>query len=184
MRWPLRPAWPKSAGKLNLYVMSAAYVIFGASMIWQSRRWGSTPAYHILLQIFSAPVWGLLFLAAGVALGLAALRWTRRWIVVSALTYAFTLTTGWMLAFIVRYATSPNTTPETWVSWAVFDYLLLRVAMFIDWPAGDPSATRAAAPPGDDVALQAINEARRALSKAEEAYARATGQSAHHADPR
>jgi hypothetical protein len=220
-------AWP--TGKLNLGVMAAAFIIFGLSLTFQSHRWESTPAYHVLLQVFTARAWGVVFLLAGLGMAAAAWRFDRRWAVTAALTAAFTLTTGWMLAFVVRYLTSGDTTPETWVSWAVFDFLLLNVAIGIDRPAPPPDAgiddfrqavddavtaaaenqktvllraldsgterlhdaisgacadwARAlhaivpagAMPPGD-LARQAIAEARNALLRAEEAYARATGQ--------
>jgi hypothetical protein len=58
MRWLPRASWPAAAGKLNLSVMSAAFVIFGLSLIFQAHRWHATPAYHVLLRIFSAQVWG------------------------------------------------------------------------------------------------------------------------------
>jgi hypothetical protein len=123
------PPW---SGKLTLAVMSAAYTVFGLSLIFQASRWAATPAYHVLLQIVTAPVWGWLFLASGAAMGVSAWQFRRRWPVIAALTFAFFLTTGWMLAFVVRYLTNPDTTPVTWVSWAVFDYLLLLVALSID----------------------------------------------------
>jgi hypothetical protein len=225
-----RSAYPGVTGRLNLSVMAAAFVIFGLSLVFQSHRWESTPAYHVLLLIFAAPVWGVFFLASG--LGMAAASWQfRRWIVIVALTAAFTLTTGWMLSFIVRYLTSPDTTPETWVSWAIFGFLLLKVAASLDRPreaaqedaeievfrqAVDDALAMAAARqksalnrgldaaaenlsdavseacaayaqalhaivpagamPAGDPAKVALEEARNALLRAEEAYARATGQ--------
>jgi hypothetical protein len=175
VRWLPQLTWPVVAGKINLSVMSAAFLIFGLSLTLQAHRWGATPAYHILLQIFRAPTWGAMFLASGCLLGAAAWRFDRRWIVVTSLTVAFTLTTGWMLAFIVRYLTSPNTTPETWVSWAVFDFLLANVAVAID--RRPEAAVRELSPEqSSDLALVAINEARAALLRAEEAFARVTGQ--------
>lgn len=239
LRWPGRGSW-SAPGKLNLTVMSAAFVIFGLSLILQSRRWHSTPAYHVLLQIFPAQAWGALFLASGTGMGLAVWRFGHRWIVIASLTLAFTLTTGWALAFTVRYASSPDTTPETWVSWMAFDYLLIGVAASIDRrggqapPASGPeisdfrdaidtaltaagtdqegavmralalaadrrrdavSAACAAygqalhaivpagAMPTGDLAQQAINEARNALLRAEEAYERATGRAAQSQGP-
>lgn len=239
-RWPARlSAWP--AAKLNLAVMSAAFVIFGLSLLFQPHRWASTPAYHVLLEIFRAQAWGALFIAAGAALGAAAWQIAhRRWLVIAALVPAFTLTTGWMLSFIARYLTSPSTTPETWVSWLIFDYLLIKVAVSLDHAAlpaipaagleieefrqgvdaalaaaaadqrvillaalgawSDKSrdavgaacaaygqALRAMVPAGampttGDLAQIAIDEARNALVRAEEAYERATGNPARPLD--
>lgn len=240
MRWLPHVSHPMVAGKLNLSVMTAAFVIFGLSLVFQPHRWASTPAYHILLLIFAAQVWGGLFLAASVAMGLAVWQFGRRWAVITALMLAFTLTTGWMLGFIVRYLSSPNTTPETWVSWAIFGFLLVNVAISLDRPrtvadaadtgeilalrqAIDDALTTAVADqqatlardveigsdrlrdsvsaacanyaqalhaiipaggmPGGDPARVALVEARNALLRAEEAYARATGQSAQQVPP-
>lgn len=127
---------PVSAGRFNLSVMAAAYSIFGLSLLFQPHRWESTPAYHVLLEIFAAPAWGGLFLVSGVTLAAAAWQFGRRWLVIAALTLAVALTVGWMLAFVARYLSSLTTTPETWVSWAVFGILLLQVAAGLDRPRG------------------------------------------------
>jgi small-conductance mechanosensitive channel len=166
-----------ATGKLNLTVMSAAFLIFGLSLTFQAHRWASTPAYHILLQIFAAQVWGVLFLVSGVAMAAAVWQFPRRWVVIAALILAFTLTTGWMLGFVVRYLSSSSTTPETWVSWAIFDFLLVKVAMALDHPGDHPTAAETG-----DLARLALDEARNAILLAEEAYARATGQAAHTRD--
>lgn len=170
-------SWP--APKLNLVVMGTAYLIFGLSLMFQPHRWASTPAYHVLLEIFSARTWGALFLPSGAALAVAAWQLAcRRWVVVAALVLAFTLTTGWMLSFVARYLTSPSTTPETWVSWLIFDFILIKVAISLDHPAPAVAVTG-----GEDLAGQAIDKARSALLLAEEAYARASGEPAHSREP-
>lgn len=130
---------PVTSGRLNLSVMAAAYSIFGVSLLAQPHRWQATPAYRVLLEILPPPAWGALFLAAGLAMGVAAWQFeARRWLVITALTPAIALTAGWMLAFLVRYLTSSDTTPETWVSWAVFLLLLLRAAAGLDRPRDTP----------------------------------------------
>jgi uncharacterized membrane protein len=124
-------SWPPA--RLNLTVMASAYLIFGFSLLLQPHRWYATPAYHVLLEVFRAQAWGGLFLLSGTALGVAAWQLAlRRWLVILSLVLAVALTGGWMLAFIARYLTSGSTTPETWVSWAVFGYLLAKVAISID----------------------------------------------------
>src|SRR5260370_37292676 len=113
MRWLRRVSWPSAVGRLDLIVMSTAFVIFGLSLIFQAHRWHSTPAYHVLLEIFTAPVWGILFLLSGISMGVAAWRFEHRWTVITSLTFAFTLTNGWALA------PSPQVRcqcPRTWQS--------------------------------------------------------------------
>jgi hypothetical protein len=135
VKWPARASRPVTAGRLDLMVMSAAFTVFGLSLAFQPRRWAATPAYHVLLQILPAQAWGGLFLASGISLGIAAHLYGRaRAVVTAALMLALALTAGWMLAFIARYLTSGDTTPETWVSWAVFAFLLVRAAAGLDVP--------------------------------------------------
>ena len=92
----------QDAPRANLAVMAAAFVIFGLSLTFQARRWGATPAYRLLLQIFPAQTWGALFLASGAIMGLSFWQFRRRWLLVTALTAAFIITNGWTLAFVVR----------------------------------------------------------------------------------
>jgi hypothetical protein len=56
-----------------------------------------------------------------------------RWLSVVALSLSMTTTTTWFAAFIIRWLTSSSTTPETWVSWAVFDFLLLRALLLLGY---------------------------------------------------
>jgi hypothetical protein len=135
VRWPPARVPPVTPGQMNLLVMCAAFTVLGLSMVFEPHRWAATPAYHILLQIFAAQAWGGLFLASGLSLGLAAHLYGRaRWAVTGALMLALALTAGWMLAFVARWLTSGDTTPETWVSWAVFGFLLLRGGAGLDQP--------------------------------------------------
>ncbi len=163
-----RPGWPRlsspSAPRANLGVMSAAFTVFGLSLLLQPHRWGATPAYAVLLQIFRAQTWGALFLASGVSMGLACWQFQRRWLVIAALTLAFMLTNMWTLAFVVRYLTNADTTPVTWVSWGVFDYLLARVALAIDFVSKvpPPPPVQPGPLPGEPGPM-AIAEAREAL---------------------
>lgn len=114
-------------------VIGTAYAVFALSLELQPARWGATPAYHNLLRILPQRGWGAVFAVTAVLLYAAVPRHGRRWQAVLALTAGFAVTTGWASAFVVRWLTSPNTTPETWVSWLLFDYLLLRAAVLLDY---------------------------------------------------
>lgn len=125
-----RIPWERGTyGRLHLAMMSIVYLVFGASMIWQGERWLRTPAYHNLFKILPEQAWGTMYLIAGIALAIAFVRLRSDWIVVPAVTLGLMLSVSWMLAFIVRYATSGSTTPETFMSFAVFTVLLVRVLM-------------------------------------------------------
>jgi hypothetical protein len=107
-------------------VIAAAYAVFAASLLFQPARWSLTPAYANLLAIMPGQAWGGAFAAVTALLAAALLTPGRRWLAVAALAAGMTITTFWPAAFVVRWFTSPDTTPETWVSWIVFDLILLR----------------------------------------------------------
>lgn len=113
-----------SATRVNMLVIAAAYAVFALSLLCQQARWALTPAYGNLLAIMPQQAWGAQFAGVAVILAVAALR-PGRWLSVIALSLGLAITTTWLAAFVIRWLTSTSTTPETWVSWAVFEYLLL-----------------------------------------------------------
>jgi hypothetical protein len=114
------------AARANMLVIAVAYGIFALSLLFQPARWQQTPAYANLLAILPQQAWGGAFTAVCALLAAAAVLPGRRWLPVPALAAGVAITTFWSAAFIIRWATSPDTTPVTWVSWAVFDLILLR----------------------------------------------------------
>lgn len=138
-----RPADIRLIGaRANMLVIAVAYAILAASLLLQGARWGKTPAYLNLLEIMPQQGWGAVFAVIAALLLAAVWRFRLRWLSVTALTCAFMLTTAWGGAFVVRWLTSSSTTPETWVSWFVFDYLVIRAVALLDYeevkiPRGD-----------------------------------------------
>lgn len=118
------------AARMHMSVITVSYGIFALSLLFQPTRWGLTPAYANLLVIMPQRAWGTCFAVTSCALGTAVWQQQRRWLSITALSLGLAITTTWSAAFIIRWLTSGNTTPETWVSWSVFDYLLLR-ALFL-----------------------------------------------------
>jgi hypothetical protein len=121
------------ASRANMVVIATGYGIYALSLLFQGARWGKTPAYHLLLTVMPQAGWGACFAAVTVALVAAVRLPAIRWLSVAALTAALIITVAWTLAFLVRWATSGSTTPETWVSWAVNTYLLARSAVLLDY---------------------------------------------------
>jgi hypothetical protein len=114
-----------------MLVIAVAYGIFAVSLVFQPRRWGLTPAYHNLLAIMPQDAWGTVFAVTSALLLAAVARHGSRRLAVLALSAGIAITTFWCAAFVVRWLTSPNTTPETWVSWCVFDFVLLRALLLL-----------------------------------------------------
>ncbi len=112
--------------RANMLVISAAYAVFALSLLFQPQRWKMTPAYANLLAILPQQAWGGAFAAVCMLLAAAACLPARWRLPAAALVAGVAITTFWAAAFVVRWATSPDTTPETWVSWLVFDLILLR----------------------------------------------------------
>jgi hypothetical protein len=119
--------------RANMFTIGIAYTVYALSLLLQPRRWSRTPAYHLLLEVIPADAWGCCFAVAAAGLFAAVATSRHRWLVVAALSAAGAITVAWALAFLVRWATNGSTTPETWVSWAVNAYLLIRAAAYLDY---------------------------------------------------
>jgi hypothetical protein len=125
------------AARANMLVITAAYGIFAVSLAFQPARWASTPAYANLLAIMPQRTWGTLFAVTALMLAAAVRQHSLRWLSVTALSLGLAITTTWLAAFVIRWLTSGNTTPETWVSWAVFEYLLIRALVLLGYKEGN-----------------------------------------------
>lgn len=132
----LRTLKPAGIAGTHMLILGLGYAIYAFSLIFQGTRWHSTPAYHNLLIIAPTGTWGAVFAFAALLLLIAAYRPQPEALAYTAVMLAFLITTLWALAFVVRYSTSSSTTPETWVSWAVNDYLLLRAGALIHTERG------------------------------------------------
>jgi hypothetical protein len=119
-----------------MLVIGTAYAVYALSLLFQPARWSKTPAYHNLLAIMPAPAWGIVFAVIAAAMAGAVAFPRRRWLAVIALTAALAITLPWTGAFVVRWATSDSTTPETWVSWAVNAFLIIRAAVLLEEKPG------------------------------------------------
>lgn len=137
------------ATRSNMVVIAVAYTVFAVSLLAQPARWALTPAYHDLLEILPQDVWGVMFAVVSALLAASVCLHHRRrrlrWLPVTALSAALAITTCWCAGFVVRWATSPDTTPETWVSWAIFDFILLRALLRLDY---EEVRVPAPSPPG------------------------------------
>jgi len=123
-RW--RPWWRREA-QSAMFLVGCGYAIFGWSLLFQPTRWRATPAYANLLQFLPEVVWGIAYALAGVLLVVAVFRFPRRWTpVLPAMLLSSFLTGMWLFGFVLRYATSKDTTPFTWVAEVFTAYLLLR----------------------------------------------------------
>jgi ABC-type phosphate/phosphonate transport system permease subunit len=116
-----------------MLVIGTGYTIYALSQLLQPARWYHTPAYRNLLIVMPAQAWGGVFAAISALLLAAVWRHGSRWLSLVAVTVAMAVTFGWSVAFVIRWASSPNTTPETWVSWFVNLYLLVRAWALLDY---------------------------------------------------
>lgn len=116
-------------------LITMVLVVFGIGLIAQSDRWARTPAYGLLLQITTADVWGLVYLAAAALMTAAIALRTRRIVQLVAHTLTVMLLGMWEFAFIVRYITDSATTVVNVVSWSTYLFLAVWSALLIDRPA-------------------------------------------------
>ncbi|MDP9115819.1 MAG: hypothetical protein M3O28_00820 [Actinomycetota bacterium] len=118
----------------NCLILAAVHVLWGVSLIVQPHRWTATPAYYNLFHVIPEFWWGVIYLVASVllAVGVYVMRHRRRlWVIQTAITVNFVLTSAWGLAFVVRYLTNPSTTPFTFGSSVIQIYLLVRASIWL-----------------------------------------------------
>ena len=132
IRWHRKIPRPAGTAGSHMLVIGVTYAIYSLSLFFPGARWHRTPAYRNLLLIMPTGTWGVIFGGTAVLLLVSAYRRHPAWLAYAAILLAFMLTTCWDIAFIVRWITSGSTTPETWTSWAVFNYVLLRAGILID----------------------------------------------------
>lgn len=124
-----------------MIVITFAYLAIGVTLILQPERYGNTPSYVVLLEIFNQGVWGVCYLAVGLSLAASALgagsRYGR-WLAVTSHTAAIALTGAWLAAFVVRWLTDDGTTIVNIVSWSVYLALLIRSALQLDDMHAEP----------------------------------------------
>lgn len=112
-------------------VISIAYLGFGFGMLFQPRRFSSTPAYGNLVEVFDIRIWGGCHLLAAVLLAVYISLHTSRHFGIVAHIVALVVTGVWWLAFVIRWLTDENTTVVNVVSWLVFLLVIARSASLI-----------------------------------------------------
>jgi hypothetical protein len=112
--------------------LATLLLLFGLGLCLQPRRWSATPAYGNLLDILSAPSWGVIYLTVSAAILLSLLANKIRFLAVTAHLAAFLLMLSWEAAFFVRWVTDPKTTVANVIAWAVYIALIARSAILIN----------------------------------------------------
>jgi hypothetical protein len=107
-------------------VIAVAFLGLGLDMLLEPKRFSTTPAYGTLTQVFDIRIWGACYLIAAVLLGGYVSLITNRQYGVIAHAISGTITLVWLLAFIIRWRTDPNTTAVNVVSWSVFLIVIIR----------------------------------------------------------
>jgi hypothetical protein len=136
-----------------LVAVTIVFYAFAVTLFIQPARWASTPAYGILIDIFPQTVWG----AAYVMLSVTIYKPTMRPLAVTAHTAAIALTSLWLVAFVIRYATDVSTTVVNVASWSTYLMLLIQSALVLDDSHGQPTETATAT--ADTVTVQISDEA-------------------------
>jgi hypothetical protein len=117
--------------KLNEPRAHMAALCFGftalALALWfQPSRFGNTPSYANLLNIFRPHTWAVLYAIPAVLMILSLWHYTAKKLVI--LTHALTiaLLAVWEFAFVVRWLTDDRTTVVNVLSWGYMLYLATR----------------------------------------------------------
>jgi hypothetical protein len=112
-------------------LIALAYTIYGLGMVLQPRRFGGTPSYGNLTQLLDIRVWGAMYLAMAVLFGVYTLLLTARTFGIVTHMIGLTVTGTWLVAFLIRWLTDPNTTVVNVASWLVLTLLIARSATLI-----------------------------------------------------
>ena len=104
------------------------FCAFAIGLLFQAKRWYSTPAYGNLLIIFSAQTWGVVYLVIGALLVVWLAFRQIKLLGMIAHTLAFVLLVMWEAAFIIRWITDPKTTIANVVAWGFYIAVTLRSA--------------------------------------------------------
>lgn len=112
-----------------------AYIAIGVGLTLQPFRFANTPSYANLLLFARSEIWGVMYLLVAALLMAWRLSYhvpRMSWLGVVAHTAAVILTSWWLVAFIIRYATDDGTTIVNIVSWGVFFTLVIRSSRRIE----------------------------------------------------
>lgn len=126
-----------------------ACTLIGADLLFQPTRFSRTPAYGNLIQVFSAPTWGVLYLAVAAGFVSWMVRRKPGWWGAAVHTAAVMLIGGWLFAFIVRWRSDDSTTAVNVVSWSIYLLMTIRSSIENDGTAPRPPTATAH---GDDAA--------------------------------
>src|SRR5882757_6088855 len=125
----MKQAWKTSWPTITIIV---AFFAFGVTMWLQPNRYANTPSYGNLMQLVDLDVWGTVYLVAAMLLALYIMLFRVEWFAIVAHTLAFVLSSVWLVAFVVRYATDSGTTIVNVVSWSVLSLLVVMSSLCID----------------------------------------------------
>jgi hypothetical protein len=107
-------------------VIAVAFLGLGLDMLLEPERFSSTPSYGTLIRVLDIRIWGVCYLTSAVLLSGYVSLITNRQYGVIAHTVSGTIALVWLLAFIIRWRSDPNTTAVNVVSWSVFLIVIIR----------------------------------------------------------
>jgi uncharacterized membrane protein YjfL (UPF0719 family) len=139
----MKKAWKDSVLTGPTATIVIAFFAFGVTMLLQPYRYQHTPSYANLIQLANLNWWGSAYLIAALLLAAYLVKYRQvtpdnevtlqdMWLPIVAHTFAGLLSSVWLLAFVIRYATDSGTTIVNVVSWSVFTMLITVSALRID----------------------------------------------------
>lgn len=125
----------------TMLTVAVAYLCIGASLLLQPDRWYRAAGYANLLATATTISWGSAYVLIGAVMAFAVFRPQYRIGQVVAHTAGIAVALAWLIGFVIRYLTDPNTTVMAVVPWATFLALLIRSAVVLDDDREPPYVT-------------------------------------------
>jgi hypothetical protein len=107
-------------------VIALAFLGLGLDMLLEPRRFSTTPAYGTLIAVLNIRIWGACYLTAATLLIIFVSFVTNRQYGVIAHVASGTIALVWLVVFVIRWRSDPNTTAVNVVSWSVFLMVIIR----------------------------------------------------------
>jgi len=118
-------------------VIAVAFLGLGLDMLLEPRRFSTTPAYGTLIAVLDIRIWGACYLTAAILLVIFVSLVTNRQYGVIAHVASGTITLVWLVVFVIRWRSDPNTTAVNVVSWSVFLIIIIRSMTLIPMAVED-----------------------------------------------
>jgi peptidoglycan/LPS O-acetylase OafA/YrhL len=115
-----------------LAIIAYAYTVIGLGLLFKPDSFAGTPSYANLLELADQRTWATLYLLIALVMWVSVYLYRNRLLAVVAHTIAFVLCAFWLVAFLIRAVTNPDTTVVNPTWWSVAALIIILSALQLD----------------------------------------------------